>query len=92
MTRVEALAVVGGAAVIILGLAWIAHRARSGGVAGAALAGAMAAYSEAGHTTAYEAHMEMRAQADHVASSEAPEDLEPSGSAEAAERCRVERG
>jgi hypothetical protein len=52
----------------------------------------MAAYSEAWHTTAYEAHMEMRAQLDHVASCEAPEDLEPSGSAEAAERCRVERG
>lgn len=64
-----------GIALIPFVLGLLAVKARRGGTAGAALAGAMAAYNEAWHTTAYSTHMEMQSQADRVAASESPEDL-----------------
>ena len=58
-----ALIVLGAAAVMVL-LFWLASRARRRGTAGAALAGAMAAYDEAFHSTAHDTYVEVQAQAD----------------------------
>jgi hypothetical protein len=73
----EATVVIATMAVTVLALAGIARRGRRGGVAGVALAGAMAAYNEAWHTTAYVSHVELQAQADRVAPSDSPEDVQP---------------
>jgi hypothetical protein len=72
---VDAVIGIAGIAIIALALALLAHKAWRGGIAGAALAGAMAAYNEAWHTTAYGTHTEMQSQADRVAASDSPEDL-----------------
>lgn len=56
-----ALIVIGAAAVMAL-LGWLASRARRRGTAGAALAGAMAAYDEAFHSTAHSAYEEIQSQ------------------------------
>jgi hypothetical protein len=57
-------AVVGGIAAILAGLMWLASRSRRRGTAGAALAGAMAAYDEAMHSTAHDTYLEVQAQAE----------------------------
>jgi len=72
---VDAVIVLVGIALIAFALALLARKAQRGGTAGAALAGAMAAYNEAWHTTAYSTHAEMKSQADRVAGSDSPEDL-----------------
>jgi hypothetical protein len=54
-------------AVLMAGLAWSARLARRRGTAGAALAGAMAAYDEAFHGTAHDAFVEVQAQAERNA-------------------------
>jgi hypothetical protein len=56
---VDAVIVITGMA-LAFALTLLARKARRGGTAGAALAGAMAAYNEAWHTTAYSSHAEMR--------------------------------
>ena len=67
MTEVlPALAVVAVLAMLLAGLAWIARRARRHGVAGAGIAGAMAAYDEAFHGTAHDSYVEVQAQADRT--------------------------
>ena len=58
-----ALVVIGVAAVMAL-LVWLASRARRRGTAGSAIAGAMAAYDEAFHSTAHDTFVEVQAQAD----------------------------
>jgi hypothetical protein len=60
VVAVVALALVG------VGLALLARRARRGGTAGSAIAGAMAAYDEAMHTTAYDEFVETQQQADRT--------------------------
>ena len=57
-----AIAVVGAIAAVMAGLFWIASRARRRGVAGAAIAGAMAAYDEAFHSTAHDTFVEVQAE------------------------------
>jgi len=51
-------------ALVMVGLAWAARSARRRGVAGSAIAGAMAAYDEAFHSTAHDTYVEVQAQAD----------------------------
>ena len=46
---------------------WLASRARRRGTAGAAIAGAMAAYDQAFHGTAHDSHVEVQAQAERKA-------------------------
>jgi hypothetical protein len=72
---VGAVIVIAGIALIAFALTLLARKTRRGGTAGAALAGAMAAYNEGWHTTAYSSHAEMQSQADRVAPSDSPEDL-----------------
>ena len=72
---VDAVIVIAGIALIAFALTLLARKARRGGTGGAALAGAMAAYNEAWHTTAYSSHAEMQSQADRVAPSDSPEGL-----------------
>ncbi len=72
---VDAVIVIAGIALIAFALALLARKARQGGTASAALAGAMAVYNEAWHTTAYSSHAEMQSQGDRVAPSDSPEDL-----------------
>ena len=50
---VDVVIVIAGIALTAFALALLARKARRGGTAGAALAGAMAAYNEAWQTTAY---------------------------------------
>ncbi len=74
---VEALAatiVVGAVAATMAGLAWVARRARRTGSAGRALAGAMAAYDEAMHVTAFEAYVEVRREDERGGAVVAPSD------------------
>jgi len=49
---------------LLAGFVMLARRARSGGTAGAGLSGALAAYHEAWHGPAHDAHIEIQAQAD----------------------------
>lgn len=57
----------------LAGFVLLARRARRGGTAGAALSGAMAAYNEAWHGPAHDAHVEIQAQADRAAPIESPD-------------------
>lgn len=57
-----ALAVLSGIAGVLALLVLLARHARRRGTAGAAIAGAMAAYDEAVHTTAHDTYVEVRAQ------------------------------
>ncbi len=66
-------AVIGGVAAVLIGLAWLASRARRRGIAGAAIAGAMAAYDEAFHATAHDSYVEVQAQADRKVPIPAPD-------------------
>ncbi|GAA2121662.1 hypothetical protein GCM10009759_71580 [Kitasatospora saccharophila] len=59
-----------------LGLAGRALR-RRGGTGAAALSGALAGYEEAVRATSYQAHVELRAQADRIAPVEAPDGFRP---------------
>ena len=67
------VALIGGLAVVLAGLAWLARRARRRGIAGAAIAGAMAAYDEAFHGTAHDSYVEVQAQAERTAPIPAPD-------------------
>ena len=58
------------AAVLVL----VARRARRGGVAGSAIAGAMAAYDQAMHSTAHDQFVEVQQQADRTTPIPTPED------------------
>jgi hypothetical protein len=60
-----------------VGLALLARHARRGGTAGSAIAGAMAAYDEAMHTTAYDEFVETHQQADRTVpvTSRDPDDI-----------------
>ena len=71
---VDAVIVIAGIALIAFALTLLARKARRGGTAGAALAGAMAAYNEAWHTTAFSSHAEMQSQTNRVATSDSPQD------------------
>ncbi|TWD83808.1 hypothetical protein FB561_4977 [Kribbella amoyensis] len=53
----------------------LAAWSRRRGTAGAALGGAMAAYNEAYHTTAYATHQEQQSAADRKAQQGSPDDL-----------------
>jgi hypothetical protein len=57
----------------LAGFVLLARRARRGGTAGAALSGAMAAYNEAWHGPAHDAHVEIQAQSDRVTPVESPD-------------------
>lgn len=57
-----ALPVLGGIAGVLAVLVLLARHARRRGTAGAAIAGAMAAYDEAVHTTAHDTYVEIQAQ------------------------------
>lgn len=57
-----AVSVLSGTAATLAALVLFARRARRRGTAGAAIAGAMAAYDEAVHTTAHDTYVEMQAQ------------------------------
>ena len=65
---VAALAIVGGV------LIWLVRRARRGGVVGSAIAGAMAAYDEAMHSTAHDQYVEIQQQAHRTIPIPAPDD------------------
>jgi cbb3-type cytochrome oxidase subunit 3 len=69
-----AAAVVVAVALVLTSLWWLARRTRRRGTAGQALAGAMAAYDEAMHTTAHEAYVEVRAQDERGANASSPAD------------------
>ncbi len=71
----DAVIVIAGVVLIAFALTLLARKARRGGTAGAALAGAMAAYDEAWHTTAFSSHAEMQSQINRVATIGSPEDL-----------------
>ncbi|MCU1550323.1 MAG: hypothetical protein JWR36_883 [Glaciihabitans sp.] len=58
----SAIVVVGAIAAVMAGLIWLASRARRRGVAGAAIAGALAAYDEAFHATAHDTYVEVQAE------------------------------
>lgn len=74
MTEVlPVVAVIGGLALLLAGLAGLARRARRRSVAGAAIAGAMAAYDEAFHGTAHDSYVEVPAQAERTAPIPAPD-------------------
>lgn len=68
------IAVVIVVAAVMVGLFFLASRARRRGTAGAALAGAMAAYDEAMHSTAHDTFVEMQQQADRTTPMPAPDD------------------
>jgi hypothetical protein len=51
---------------LLAGFVLLARQARRSGTAGAALSGAMAAYNEAWHGPAHDAHVEIQAQVDRV--------------------------
>jgi hypothetical protein len=72
----EGLVAVAVLAAVPAALTLIARRARRSGVAGQALAAAMAAYDEAMHVTALEAYVEVRREADRGAAAAAPADGE----------------
>ena len=61
-----AIAVLLAIAVFMAGLVWLAARVRRRGTAGAAIAGAMAAYDEGMHGTAYDAFVEVQAEDDRA--------------------------
>ena len=74
MTEVlPVIAVVGGLAGVLAGLALLAARARRRGTAGSAIAGAMAAYDEAFHGTAHDSYVEVQAQAERTAPIPSPD-------------------
>lgn len=60
-------------AAAMVGLALLARRARRRGTAGAAIAGAMAAYDEGMHGSAHDAFVELRQQDERVKPAEAPD-------------------
>ena len=60
-------------AAVMVGLFFLASRARRRGTAGAALAGAMAAYDEAMHSTAHDTFVEMQQQAERTEQAPTPE-------------------
>ncbi|HEY0619764.1 MAG TPA: hypothetical protein VGD15_19315 [Kribbella sp.] len=62
-------------AVPLAGLVWLARLARRNGSAGAALAGAMAAYDEFYRTTAHQSHYELRVQGGRKSEQGSPDDL-----------------
>jgi len=72
---VEAAALVAAMVGVLALLTWLAGRARRRGTAGAALAGAMAAYDQTWHPTAHDSYVEVQAQRDRVAPRESPDDL-----------------
>ncbi|HEY8612999.1 MAG TPA: hypothetical protein VIL69_17145 [Roseomonas sp.] len=79
MTAGELLLVAGvvvGVALVLLGLAALARRARRRGTAGSAIAGAMAAYDEGFHGTAHDSYVELQADADRTVPAPAPGDPE----------------
>ena len=53
-------------------LTWLTRRARRGGDAGSAIAGAMAAYDEAMHSTAHDQFVELQQQSDRIVPVPAP--------------------
>ncbi|GAA1659747.1 hypothetical protein GCM10009744_61510 [Kribbella alba] len=55
-------------------LTWLARLAKRHGTAGAALAGAVAAYDEFYRTTAHQSHYELRVQADRRSEQGSPDD------------------
>ncbi|GLW74019.1 hypothetical protein Kpho02_63170 [Kitasatospora phosalacinea] len=65
-----------GAVLTALGLAGRALR-RRGGTGASALRGALAGYEEAMRATSYQAHVELRAEADRVAPVAAPDGFRP---------------
>jgi hypothetical protein len=71
----EGAVVLAGIPAFLAALAWLAWRAKRRGTAGAALAGAMAAYDEGWHSTAFDSYIEMQTQAGRVAPRESPDDL-----------------
>lgn len=68
-----ALVVIGIVAVMAL-LIWLASRALRRGTAGSAIAGAMAAYDEAFHSTAHDTYVEVQQQKDRTRPIPAPDD------------------
>ena len=73
---VDAVIVIAGIALIAFALTLLARKARRRGIAGAALAGAMAAYNEGlAHDRVNRFPAEMQSQADRVVPSHSPEDL-----------------
>jgi len=67
---VAVLALLAVAAILVLA----ARRARTGGVAGSAIAGAVAAYDEAMHSTAHDRFVEVQQQKDRTTPIPAPDD------------------
>ena len=61
-------------AVVAIVLVLVARRARRDGVAGSAIAGAMAAYDEAMHSTAHDQFVEVQQQKDRTTPIPAPDD------------------
>lgn len=70
MTAVVVTVALGAA---MVGLGVLARRARRRGTAGAAIAGAMAAYDEGMHGTAHDAFVELQQQYERVKPAEAPD-------------------
>ncbi|MFE0630037.1 hypothetical protein ACFW3D_24105 [Streptomyces sp. NPDC058864] len=68
------LILAGALAVIMGALAWLARVIRRRGVAGHAVAAALASYEEAFRVTSYEAHQEIRTQAGRRLPLESPDD------------------
>jgi hypothetical protein len=68
------LILIGGLAVVLGFLAWLAARIRRRGLAGGALSAALASYEEAFRVTAHESHVEIRAQAERKAPILSPDD------------------
>jgi hypothetical protein len=85
-----AAAVIVGIVLVMTALVLVARSARRRGVAGGAIAGAMAAYDEAMHSTAHDTYVEVQAQANRKAPLESRDDacrLEAMG-----ERSHARRG
>ncbi|MEU3726592.1 hypothetical protein [Streptomyces sp. NPDC031705] len=67
------LAIFGGLGAIVLGLTALARRVRARGSSGAAIGAALASWEEAYRVTSYEAHHEIRAQAERQAPALSPD-------------------
>jgi hypothetical protein len=76
---VPLLVVFAGLAAFMCGFTWLARLVRRRGLAGTAVRNAMAAYEEGWHVSGYEAHQELRAQADRTVPIPAPDDPDGRG-------------
>jgi hypothetical protein len=75
MDDVVGCLIVAGSLAAVMGLfTWLARAIRRHGLAGRALTAALASYEEAFRVTSYEAHQEIRAQADRKVPLESPDE------------------